>query len=409
MAATQPKGRRGRRGTAPELDSASQEALHRRIAELEEQVRQAQLQQPAPDLGTKKPRKLVSGPSFYFDGSRDETKVLAWLCKVDIQIRKNEKMRGESIDEDEKLIIVEEHMEDTPLRQYHLKIQQDGEFGTYEEFVEWMRAFYIPLDSLAANRMTYENCKQRDNERVDDYYTRFLDAVARMDETPKVSLQVSKFVFGLHEGYQRMLSQYPDMSTFKNVTMEMVFERINRGRRMGHDSVGKPASNSQQTNNGKSPERRISNNSKPKFKDQSKRGRFKSESKSLTEEQKRRAELLIKRGKGEFVGLDLYDNANWWEMARGEDVCARCAKGGHIAKDCSLPNPRPKKKNGKNQLNTIRASAISGMDIDYDYFCSLSEGTTPLAMFPCIIRSKRGIALLDTGATRNYISRAYAK
>ena len=49
------------------------------------------------------------------------------------------------------------------------------------------------------------------------------------------------------------------------------------------------------------------------------------------------------------------------------------------------------------------------MDIDYEYFCSLSEGIIPLAMFPCIIRSKRGIALLDTGATRNYISRAYAK
>ena len=30
-------------------------------------------------------------------------------------------------------------------------------------------------------------------------------------------------------------------------------------------------------------------------------------------------------------------------------------------------------------------------------------------MFSCIIRNKHGIALLDTDATRNYISRAYAK
>ena len=79
---------------------------------------------------------------------------------------------------------------------------------------------------------------------------------------------------------------------------------------MGHDSVGKSVSNSQQINNDKSLERRISNNSKSKFKDQSKRERFKSESKSLIEEQKRRAELLIKRRAREFIGLNLYDNAN---------------------------------------------------------------------------------------------------
>ena len=347
MPATRSKGRRGRQPAAADLDSASQEALRQRIAELKEQVRRTQLQQPGPDLGTKKPRKLVTGPAFTFDGSCDETKVLAWLCKIDVQIRKNEKLRGEPIDNDEKFFIVEEHLDDTPMRQYHLKTQLDGAFETYEAFVKWMRTFYIPLDSLAINRMTYENCKQRDNEGVDGYYLRFLDAVSRLDVKPELTLQVSKFVCGLHRGYQTMLAQYPDMSTFKNVTMEMVFERINRGQRMGHDLVGDLASNSQQANNGKSLEHHISNNSKPKFKGQSKREQFKSESKSFIEEQKRRAELLIKHGKGEFIGLDLYDNSNWWEMARSEDVCARCAKMGHIAKNCSLPDPCPKKKNGK--------------------------------------------------------------
>src|SRR5438477_7765785 len=57
----------------------------------------------------------------------------------------------------------------------------------------------------------------------------------------------------------------------------------------------------------------------------------------------------------------------------------------------------------------MNAIGTSEMDTDYEYFCSLSEGTAPLAMFPCIIRGKRGIALLDTGASRNYVSRAYAK
>src|SRR5947207_15449819 len=103
MPPTRSTGRHGRRATSSDLSSADQDALRQHIAELEEQVRQHQLQQPGPDLGTKRSRKLISGPSFTFDGSCDETKVIAWLCKIDIQIRKNEKFRGEPIDNDEKL------------------------------------------------------------------------------------------------------------------------------------------------------------------------------------------------------------------------------------------------------------------------------------------------------------------
>lgn len=76
MPATRPKGYRRRHDTAPEMDSANQKTLRHHITELEEQVRQAQLQQPRPDLETKEPRKLISRPSFSFDKSRDETKVL---------------------------------------------------------------------------------------------------------------------------------------------------------------------------------------------------------------------------------------------------------------------------------------------------------------------------------------------
>ena len=92
MPTTRSKGHHGRQDTVSEIDNVSQEALHRRMAELEEQVRQAQLQQLGSDLGTKKSRKLVTRLLFTFDESHDEIKVLAWLCKIDIQIRKNEKM-----------------------------------------------------------------------------------------------------------------------------------------------------------------------------------------------------------------------------------------------------------------------------------------------------------------------------
>src|SRR5437667_11722970 len=103
---------------------------------LEEQLRQ---QQPILDIDTKRSR-ILNGPSFAFDSSRNETKVLAWLCKVDTQICKNEKAYGEPLDEEEKLIIVDEHLEDAPLRQYHNQIQQNVTCKYDEHFVRWMRS-----------------------------------------------------------------------------------------------------------------------------------------------------------------------------------------------------------------------------------------------------------------------------
>lgn len=133
------------------------------MAELEEQVRQAQLQQLGSDLGTKKSRKLVTRLLFTFDESHDEIKVLAWLCKIDIQIRKNEKMWGEYIDDDEKLIIV-------------------------EEISRW----YVSMSILSEDPIRWGICRMN-----------------------------------------------------AHVTMEMIFERINREQRMDHDTVDKSISNTQ--------------------------------------------------------------------------------------------------------------------------------------------------------------------
>lgn len=145
--------------------------------------------------------------------------------------------------------------------------------------------FYVPLDSLAYNRMTYENCRQHKNEEVDEYYIRFLDAVSNMDIKPLLTLQVSEFVFDLQGGYKKILAQYKDRSTFQGVIVEMVFERIDRGQRMGHD-FGESANSSNSQRNakyGKSLEHRISNNSKTNFKSRSQHKRSNSESKPLTE------------------------------------------------------------------------------------------------------------------------------
>jgi len=116
---------------------------------------------------------------------------------------------------------------------------------------------------------------------------------------------------------------------------------------------------------------------------------------------------LIASGGGQFIGKGIRDNPEWRGIAKEKNVCNNCAAGGHIAKNCVVPNP----STSSNQLNTFIPGFAnhtnSQIQRDYEYFCSMSE-STPLAMFICSVAQSLGIVLLDCGATRNYISLAYA-
>lgn len=96
-------------------------------------------------------------------------------------------------------------------------------------------------------------------------------------------------------------------------------------------------------------------------------------------------------------------------MAIEKGVCRNCTGGGHIANDCPLrkrSKDRGKGKNGsKDQLHMLLDRAMQN---DLEYLCALEE-EHPLALFPCNVGGRFGIALLDDGATRNYISLTFAK
>ena len=134
------------------LSDRDVDVLMARIDELERRERERHVYEPAPLLGTKKGRKLTFGPPFAFDGSRDDQKVNIWLARIDTQIRMNAKAFGAELDDEEKLLLAEFHMEDTTIRQYHVRVQQEGPFVTYDDFVQWIRGFYGPSDLIAINR-----------------------------------------------------------------------------------------------------------------------------------------------------------------------------------------------------------------------------------------------------------------
>ena len=160
------------------------------------------------------------------------------------------------------------------------------------------------------------------------------------------------------------------------------------------------------------PEQRVSKNSKQKFKRPSQPSVGKS---ILTSEQKRHVEELLRKDGGEFVGQAIWENSEWYALSKERDVCRNCAAKGCIARDCPLGSKKSRKGGSGNLtailsgLARIEKAMNVGSSTDYQYLCSLAEDI-PLAMFPCTIAgSSLGIALLDDGATRNYVSLAYAK
>ena len=387
VAASRMRGARVRAADAP--------ALLRRIAELERQIEEQRPQQPTQGKG----RKLIFGQPFIFDGSRDDQKVITWLSKVDTQIRMNERAFGEPLEDEDKILIAESHLGETPLRQYNVKIEQDGRFTTYDDFTEWIRDFYAPSDLLAYYRQQYRRCRQGKEETVDSYYLRFTEIVAKLDEKPRISWQVSDFVNGLQSKYSEMLQQYEDMSNFKAVTMNDVLKRLNRSARLAGN---------RNTANDKVVEQRVSSNSKRSFK--SKKPIMNSKetpaAEKLTSDQKRRVERLIEAGGGKFVGKDIKNVREWVELSQAKGVCRNCAAKGHFSRDCSLKKP---KNSGKSQLNALITDALdSEIQQDSDYLCSIAEKPS-LLMFPCSIDHTPGIVMPDTRATRNYVSQSYAK
>src|SRR5579871_1902730 len=181
----------------PSVTPTTEETLAQvlaRMAELEEQLRATKAQLPAPNIGTKRERKLELGQPFTFDGSHDDVKVNGFINKLGTVIRLNEKLRNTPLDDDDKLLIAEQHMEDTPLRQYYAEIAQEGAFKDYEAFVTWLRMFFVPPDILAKYRLDYRRIRQRDNETLDQYQLRFVELLNKLDEKPKPSFIVSDFV-----------------------------------------------------------------------------------------------------------------------------------------------------------------------------------------------------------------------
>jgi hypothetical protein len=228
-----------------------------------------------------------------------------------------------------------------------------------------------------------------------------------LDEQPSKSYIVSDFVNGLRGDIGEHLAKYPELSDYKNVTIEQIVERLTRHELLATNNRSRST---------KSLLNRVSEQSKRRFKQQKDDNNSKSDLDApLTHEQKRHLEALIARGGGQFVGKNVFGNTEWFAMAKEKNVCATCAAHGHRQRDCSL-TPKDKKKgrdkdvsSGKGQLNAMLPGLDSEMLTDCECFASLDDHSRiPLAIFSCSINGEHSCSCGDTGASRCGISRKYA-
>jgi hypothetical protein len=379
-----------------------------RIQQLKQQLEEQRPQQPAPAAASssteRKGRKLIFGQPFTFDGSRDGQKVITWLSKVDNQICMNARAFGEHLEDEDKVMIAENHLDEAPLRQYNIKVERDGRFATYEAFSKWIHEFYAPSDLLGLYRQQYRRCHQHQDETVEAYYLRFTEFIAKLDKPLDPSWQVSDFVNGLQTNFSKELQQYDDMSDFKKVTLSDVLKRLSRSARLA--GIQHQYQNKSKDKNGKLCEHHISQKSKQQFKPNPSHDSQEPDVEKLTREQRHRVERLIEAGGGKFMGKDVKPVREWVDLSLEKDVCRNCAAKGHFARNCPLR--KNKNGGGKDQLNALIPGLDSEIHEDIDYLFAMTE-RLPLAMFPCVVKTTMGIVMLDTGASRNYISLSYAR
>ena len=99
----------------------------------------------------------------------------------------NERLHGDSLEEEDKILIAEQHFDDTPLRYYHARIKQEKRFGNYAAFAKWLPVFFTLADTLGKRHLDYDRIKQHENENLNQYQLRFTELLYKPDEQPSPS------------------------------------------------------------------------------------------------------------------------------------------------------------------------------------------------------------------------------
>src|SRR5437762_2650470 len=114
----------------------------------------------------------------------------------------------------------------------------------------------------------------------------------------------------------------------------------------------------------------------------------------LTPKEKTPLTSNVNRGGGLVINESLCNKFGWIKWATKIGVCHKCAGKGHRMAEC-IAGENPSEK-----LNTMDhvsdKNVDSGIDIDYEYFCTIHDRKDILMYYHCEINKVEGTALADT-------------
>src|SRR5579859_6272857 len=133
----------------------------------------------------------------------------------------------------------------------------------------------------------------------------------------------------------------------------------------------------------------------------------------LTSREKGFLQANIDGGGGRYIFRAVQAKSEWREWARKDNLCIKCARKGHRAKDCSVPEKEPGVTHNIDMLNSTQGSNAMDIEsycssVEIERLCAMAEQRNTLMLYDCEVNKSRGTTTTDSGATKNFISKKYA-
>ena len=338
----------------------------------------------------------------------------AWIEKFETWFRHREQVEG-TIEERTR---IETAIQNTKSEISLDLIHHEADYGawmTWDAFVSYMRDTYGSSES-GYTRFIQLHITTQGNESVNAYYARFRRIVGkqkkRMKHAEDNHIYYYMFIAGLDKKINAEVLRLPESRHMEDMEFHEVLELAKRAEQTvkAHTQVTTVGEGRGQ---GQGHARKVRTNLKPDLKPNTKGSHpNKYSHEKLTSKEKEFLSSNLRRGGGLIIYEHIRNKREWILWAKKLGICIKCAGKGHHSTECSVADSKPGERQKLNAITMAQDNSIdssNGMEPDLEYLCSITERGDILLMYHGEINKKGGTVLLDTGATRNYISRRFAE
>jgi hypothetical protein len=330
----------------------------------------------------------------------------AWIEKFETWFRHREQVEG-TIKERTR---IETAIQNTKPEISLDLIHHEGDYGTWmmwDAFSAYMKDTYGSSE-LGYTRFIQLHITTQGNESVNAYYARFCRMIGKQKKQMKAAennhIYYYMFIAGLDKKINGEVLRLPESLHIEDMEFHEVLEFAKCAKQTvkSHAQVTGVAQ-------GQGYAKKVKTDLKSDAKE-SHSGNNNYSREQLTPKEREFLSSNLKRGGGLIVYEHLRNKREWIRWAMKLSVCIKYAGKGYRSAECTVGDPKPGEKwklTAMVQDDSMDRS--SGMEPDSEYLCSMTNRGDVLLMYHCDVNGRRGTVLLDTGATKNYVSRRFAE